>query len=71
MPDKERVEELQSQDFGEDRFIFTPHAIYLYIPASAAETKLNNNFIQRKLKINTTARNFNTLSKMIELSERK
>ena len=67
IPDEKLVSVLQSQDFGEDKFIFTPHAIYLFIPGSAAKTKLNNNFLERKLKIDTTTRNFNTLSKMVEL----
>lgn len=70
-PDEKLVEALQSQDFGNDKFIFTAHAIYLFIPGSAAETKLNNNFLERKLKIDTTTRNFNTLSKVIELSKDK
>lgn len=68
IPDQKLVDALQAVDFGEDKFIFTPHAIYLFIPGSAAKTKLNNSFIERKLKIDATTRNFNTLSKMIELS---
>ncbi|HBC38113.1 hypothetical protein SDC9_79836 [bioreactor metagenome] len=67
-PDINLVTALQAQDFGPDEFIFTPHAIYLFIPGSAAKTKLNNNFLERKLKIDTTTRNFNTLSKLIALS---
>ncbi|MDO5523780.1 MAG: DUF1697 domain-containing protein [Bacteroidia bacterium] len=68
LPDEKLVETLQSQDFGDDRFIFTPRAIYLFIPGSAAKTKLNNNFLERKLKIDATTRNFNTLSKMVKLA---
>ena len=70
IPDEKLVSVLQSQDFGEDKFIFTPHAIYLFIPGSAAKTKLNNNFLERKLKIDTTTRNFNTLSKLLALSSK-
>lgn len=68
IPDNEKVSLLEQTDFGEDKFIFTPNAAYLFIPGSAAKTKLNNNFIERKLKINATTRNFNTLAKLIELS---
>lgn len=70
IPDEKLVAALQTHDFGEDKFVITPHAIYLFIPRSAAETKLNNNFLERKLKINATTRNFNTLSKIIELSNK-
>lgn len=68
IPDQDLVIKLQEQDFGNDKFVITPKAIYLFIPGSAAETKLNNNFLERKLKIDATTRNFNTLSKLIALS---
>lgn len=68
IPDENLVKNLQEQDFGNDKFVFTSHAIYLFIPGSAAETKLNNNFLERKLKIDATTRNFNTLSKLVALS---
>lgn len=71
IPGENLVNGLKNLSFGNDKFIFTPHAIYLFIPGSAAETKLNNNFLERKLKIDATTRNFNTLSKMIELSSNK
>ncbi|MDO5665819.1 MAG: DUF1697 domain-containing protein [Bacteroidia bacterium] len=70
IPDENLVKNLQEQDFGNDKFVITSNAIYLFIPGSAAETKLNNNFLERKLKIDATTRNFNTLSKMIELSSK-
>lgn len=70
-PSAEQVKLLQQTDFGSDKFIYTPQAIYLFIQGSAAETKLNNNFIERKLKIDATTRNFNTLSKLVELSGNK
>lgn len=68
IPDEKLVSALQAQDFGEDKFVYTPQAIYLFIPGSAAKTKLNNNFLERKLKIDATSRNFNTLTKLIALS---
>lgn len=66
-PGKELVNALQQQDFGEEMCVIAPHAIYLYIPGSAARSKLSNNFIERKLKIDATTRNFNTLSKLLTL----
>ena len=56
-------------DYGQDKIKVTEFAIYLYIPGDASRTKLNNAFIERKLKINTTTRNYNTLSKLILMSE--
>lgn len=68
IPDGKLVSALQSQDFGEEKCVFAPHAVYLFIPGSAARSKLSNNFIERKLKIGATTRNFNTLTKMVELA---
>lgn len=68
IPDEDLIKRLQEQDFGNDEFIITPNAIYLFIPGSAAETKLSNNFLERRLKIDATTRNFNTLSKLVALS---
>lgn len=67
-PDEQLIAALQTQDFDEDKFVFTSQAIYLYIPDSAARTKLTNNFLKRKLKMDATTRNFNTLTKMVELA---
>lgn len=67
-PDEKLVSALQSQDFGEEKCVIAPHAVYLFIPGSAARSKLSNNFIERKLKIDATTRNFNTLNKLIALS---
>lgn len=67
VPDEALVAALQTQDFEEDLFKITPHAIYLYVPGSFAKTRLNNNFLERKLRIGATTRNFNTLSKLLEL----
>ena len=43
--------------------------VCLYIPGSAARTKLNNAFPERVSKVSFTARNRNTLAKMVKLSE--
>jgi len=41
--------------------------IYLYLPKDASRSKLNNNYVEKKLKIVATTRNFNTLSKLITM----
>lgn len=59
--------ELEQQDFGEDLLKITEKAIYLYIPTNAARTKLTNNFIEEKLNITATTRNFRTLTKLLAM----
>lgn len=43
--------------------------IYLYLPLGAARTKLDNNSIEAKLKVQATTRNWRTSNKLIEMGE--
>lgn len=63
-----KVHELLAQDYGEEELAITKRAAYLYIPGSAARSKLSNNFLEKKIGVAATTRNFNTLSKLIELA---
>lgn len=66
--DKILAQELEQQDFGEDKLKITEKAIHSYIPTNAARTKLTNNFIEKKLNITTTTRNFRTLTKLVAIA---
>jgi uncharacterized protein (DUF1697 family) len=70
-PPAAAVRELLAQEFGEEEVVITKNAGYLYIPGSAARSKLSNNFLEKKLGVGSTSRNFNTMSKLIELSQEK
>ncbi|NMH28959.1 DUF1697 domain-containing protein [Flavobacterium silvaticum] len=67
-PLAENHEALQAVDFQNDEFVIIGKVIYVWYADSAANTKLNNAIIERKLKIRTTARNLKTIKKLIELS---
>ena len=66
-PAAERVKELLAQDFGDEKLSINKYAAYMYIPGSYGG-KLSNNFLERKLGVSATMRNFNTLTKLVELS---
>ena len=68
-PDDELMQKLVSIDFSPEKLILTPQTAYMFIPGTYGRGKLSNNFLEKKLKITATMRNFNTISKMIELSE--
>lgn len=70
-PPEEKVKQVLAQDYSPEEVVITPEAAYLYIPGSAARSKLSNNFLEKKLGISATTRNFNTIKKMIELSDEK
>lgn len=67
-PEQDKAQALQAQDFGEERLAIGPAAVYMFIPGSAARSKLGNAFLQRKLGIELTFRNRNTLHKLMELA---
>jgi uncharacterized protein (DUF1697 family) len=44
-------------------------AAYLYIPGTYGAGKLSNNFLEKKLNISATMRNYNTLRKLVEMGK--
>ncbi len=64
----EAIAGLQALVFdGEEDLRFGPGCLYLYIPGSAARTRLNNALLERISKTAFTTRNLNTLSRLIQL----
>lgn len=70
-PPAEKVAELVARDFSPEKLVITDEAGYMYIPGSAARSRLSNNFLEKKLGVSATTRNFNTLSKLIEMGQNK
>lgn len=68
-PNPEAIEILAGADFAPEEVVVKGKTVYLYSPMGAGKSKLNNNFIERKLKVNATTRNLNTMQKMIALCE--
>jgi uncharacterized protein (DUF1697 family) len=52
-----------------DKYFIRGDAIYLYCPNGYGRTKLSNSFWERKLKVAATTRNWNTITKLLELAE--
>jgi len=68
-PDSRAQEELAKAESGEDVVRFRGRLAYLYCPNGYGKTKLSNLVIERKLKTPATARNWNTVNKLLELAE--
>lgn len=64
--DKESI--IAKKHVNED-IIFTPAAIYLYCPNGYGKTKLTNTFIESRLKIKTTTRNWKTTNELLKLAK--
>lgn len=67
-PDSDLLKNLLSIDFSPDQVRFIDDTIYTLYQTKYSDSKFNNNFYERKLKTAATTRNFNTMTKLVELS---
>lgn len=66
-PDEAMVSELKAYaNFGE-QYIHRGKELYLYFPNGYGRSKLSNNFVEKKLGISATTRNWKTITKMVEM----
>ena len=68
VPASENVESIKSNDYLPDQFVIIEKEIYLHTPEGYGETKLSNNFFEKKLKTKATTRNWNTINKLFEMA---
>lgn len=66
-PSREKVAELLSTEFGDEK-LFIKDAGYMYIPGTYGRGKLSSNFLEKKLGVPATMRNYNTLTKLLAMS---
>lgn len=50
-----------------EQFYFRDNVFYLYCPDGYGKTKLTNNFIESKLKITSTTRNWKTVNELLKI----
>lgn len=60
-PLPENVEKLASFAFQEETYQLIDRAVYLYVPKGYGNAKLSNNFLENKLKVSATTRNWKTM----------
>ena len=61
------IQELKDQKFKDDVFEVKETILFLKYADSAANTKLDNKIIEKKLKVTSTTRNWNTVNKLNEM----
>jgi uncharacterized protein (DUF1697 family) len=66
-PDAARVEKLDPGRSPGDTFVLLGREIYLRLPNGMARTKLTNAYFDTKLGVTSTARNWRTTTKLLEL----
>jgi uncharacterized protein (DUF1697 family) len=67
-PSKEAQAALRAAHAGPEEIRFAGRELYLYYPNGMGRSKLTNAVIERKLGVTATARNWNTVTKLLELA---
>lgn len=67
-PAPDLLEGLQAINFAPDQVKVLDDAIYTRYATQLSDSRFTNNFFERKLKVAATTRNFNTMTRLAELS---
>ncbi|WP_452229687.1 MULTISPECIES: DUF1697 domain-containing protein [unclassified Lacinutrix] len=68
-PSKELIKEASKKVYKSEEFKITNTCIYLYNQAGYGKSKCNANYFERMLETVATARNYNTMVKLLSLSK--
>lgn len=60
---------IESKKQNEEEISFSDNAVYLYCPNGYGRTKLNNNFLEAKLKVGATTRNWKTTTELLRIAQ--
>jgi uncharacterized protein (DUF1697 family) len=67
-PSAARVRDLEPNAFAPDKFWVDGREVYLWCPNGVGRSKLPNDFFAKRLAVSATARNWNTVTKLVELT---
>tara|TARA_R110000744_G_scaffold221741_1_gene340722 strand:+ start:315 stop:860 length:546 start_codon:yes stop_codon:yes gene_type:complete len=67
LPAIELLENLSEETFENEEYVVIDNCLYLKCALGYGKAKLNNNLIERKLKVMATTRNYRTMNKLQEL----
>ena len=68
-PEQTNIDKIKVGIFGNDEFIISGKAIYLFCPDGYGNTKLSNAFFETKLKVTATTRNWKTIGELVKIAE--
>ncbi|HNS43117.1 MAG TPA: DUF1697 domain-containing protein [Taishania sp.] len=69
-PVEDAIDQLTIKKAEQEAFLLTQNALYLYCPNGYGNTKLTNNFIESKLKVQATTRNWKTTLELLKMAEK-
>jgi uncharacterized protein (DUF1697 family) len=68
-PGKAAIANIDPSQYLSDEFSWKGRSVYLYCPGGYGNTKLNNGFFEKKLKLTATTRNWKTVNELIRMAE--
>jgi uncharacterized protein (DUF1697 family) len=68
-PPKFDVKAIEEKKQIGEAIAFTNAAVYLYCPNGYGKTKLTNNFLETKLQVSATTRNWKTTTELVRMAE--
>ncbi len=68
-PTESNIDKLKEGYFGDDEYLILGKEVYLYCPNGYGITKLSNNFLENKLKVIATTRNWKTVNELLRIAK--
>lgn len=68
VPAPENMASLEGVQLPGEEFVVLGKSVYLYCPNGYGNTKLNNGFFEKRLKVDATTRNWKTTLELLKLS---
>jgi len=68
-PQKVDLNIIKEKKLKGEEIIITDNAVYLYCPNGYGKTKLTNNFLETKLKVGATTRNWKTTNELLKIAQ--
>lgn len=69
LPAKQLLTVIEKEKYLPDEIQILNKCVYLYCPNGYGKTKLHNTFIENKLKVSATTRNWKTCQELIKIAE--
>lgn len=69
-PSPENIAKIDPVKYLPDEWVVVDKAVYLYCPNGYGNTKLHNSFLENKLKVTATTRNWKTTHVLIDMAEK-
>jgi uncharacterized protein (DUF1697 family) len=70
VPSEAALQALQLPPSGRDELVVDGKEVYVHTPDGYADTKYTGSFLERRLGVVSTTRNWNTVTKLCELADR-